>query len=147
MISNKLEEKVRNQLGFECWNDKELHETFKDVRNNGANGGFSGFIYYSDTCKFARDNMEEILESIKEMAYGMGEDPLIFIQNFNGLSSCFSKYSRETISTLEIASIIYDKPDIATLNNGTDKQVLNALAWFALEQTALDYALEESEQV
>ena len=122
MISNKLEEKVRNQLGFECWNDKELHETFKDVRNNGANGGFSGFIYYSDTCKFARDNMEEILESIKEDANGMGEDPLIFIQNFN----CFGN---DTISTMEIASIIYDRPDQATLNDGTDTQVLNAIAW------------------
>jgi len=147
MISNKLGEKVRNQLGFECWNDKELHDTFKDVRNNGANGGFSGFIYYSDTCKFARDNMDEIVEAIKEDANGMCEDPLIFIQNFNGLSSCFSKYSRETISTMEIASIIYDKPDLATLNDGIDTQVLNALAWYALEQTALEYALEEAEQV
>tara|TARA_Y100001938_G_C7938932_1_gene353263 strand:+ start:308 stop:730 length:423 start_codon:yes stop_codon:yes gene_type:complete len=140
MISNKLEEKVRNQLGFECWNDKELHETFKDVRNNGANGGFSGFIYYSDTCKFARDNMEEILESIKEDANGMGEDPLIFIQNFN----CFGN---DTISTMEIASIIYDRPDQATLNDGTDTQVLNAIAWYALEETARQYELEEAEQV
>tara|TARA_X000001382_G_scaffold106171_1_gene81536 strand:+ start:1597 stop:2016 length:420 start_codon:yes stop_codon:yes gene_type:complete len=139
MICNKLEEKVRNQLGFECWNDKELHDTLKDVRNNGADGGFSGFIYYSDTCKFARDNMNEILESIKDDASGMGEDPLIMIQHFN----CF----QNTISTFEIASIIYDKPDLATLNDATDTQVLNALAWYALEETARQYELEEAEQV
>tara|TARA_R100001463_G_scaffold27006_3_gene62901 strand:- start:112 stop:531 length:420 start_codon:yes stop_codon:yes gene_type:complete len=139
MISNKLEKNVRNQLGFECWNDKELHDTFKDVRNNGGFGGFGGFIYYKDTCKFARDNMNEILESIKDDASGMGEDPLIMIQNFN----CF----QNTISTFEIASIIYDKPDLATLNDGTDTQVLNALAWYALEETARQYELEEAEQV
>tara|TARA_B100000579_G_C22753038_1_gene814997 strand:+ start:664 stop:1089 length:426 start_codon:yes stop_codon:yes gene_type:complete len=141
MISNKLEKNVRNQLGFKAWNDKELHDTLKDVRNHGADGGFSGFIYCKDTCKFARDNMEEILESIKEDASGMGEDPLIFVQNFN----CFG--TTNTISTLEIASIIYDKPDLATLNDGMDKQVLNALAWYALEETARFYELEEAEQV
>ena len=140
MISTKLEKNVRNQLGFESWNDKELHETYEDVRNNGASGGFGGFIYYKDTCKFARDNMKEIVESIKDDVNGMGEDPLIFIQNFN----CFGN---DTISTMEIASIIYDRPDQATLNDGTDTQVLNALAWYALEETARQYELEEAEQV
>lgn len=140
MISNKLEKNVRNQLGFECWNDKELHDTLKDIRNNGADAGFSGFIYHSETCKFARDNMDDIIEAIKEMAFGMGEDPLVFIQNFNCLGD-------HVISTFEIASIIYDKPDQATLNDGINTQVLNSLAWFALEETARQYELEELEQV
>lgn len=138
MISNKLEKSVRNQLGYNDWNDKELHDTLKDVRNNGADGGFSGFIYYPDTCKFARDNMKEILESIKDMAFGMGEDPLVFIQDFKSL---------ERMSTFEIASIIYNKPDQASINDGTDTLVLNALSWYALDETARQYELEEAEQV
>ena len=139
MISNKLEKNVRNQLGFECWNDEELHDTYKDVRCLGASSGFGGFIYYKDTCKFARDNMEEILESIKDDASGRGADPLIMIQNFN----CFEN----TISTFEIASIIFGKPNQYTIDYWTDTQVLNALAWYALEETARQYELEETEQV
>ena len=139
MISKKLAQKVIEQLGHEQWNN-EVCKTLEDVVSNGASAGFGNFIYYSDTCKFARDNMEEILKSIKETAEGMCEDPLKMIQNFRCLGT-------DTINTLEIASVIYDKPDEATLNDGTDTQVLNALAWFALEETACEVDLEISELV
>ena len=139
MISKKLAQKVIEQLGHEQWNN-EVCKTLEDVVSNGASAGFGNFIYYSDTCKFARDNMEEILKSIKETAEGMCEDPLKMIQNYPCLGT-------DTINTLEIASVIYDKPDEATLNDGTDTQVLNALAWFALEETACEVELEISELV
>ena len=46
---------------------------FKDCNNNGADGGFAGFIYHSDTTDFYDSNKIDIvtlLEDTKEECYG-----------------------------------------------------------------------------
>jgi len=63
----------------------DIDSTMRDIRNNGADGGFSGFIYYSDTCKFARDNMALIYSHAKNQAVEFGIDPLEMIAGFNCL--------------------------------------------------------------
>ena len=44
----------------------------------------------------------------------------------------------------EIASVIHDDIDDATRNDGADTAILNALAWYALEETAQYWEIYEA---
>ena len=116
---------VIKQLGFEKLEDEELRSTLEDITNNGADGGFGGFIYYSETNKFARENMHLILDQVKELADNLGETPLEMISSFRSLKD-------DKLDPLEIASIIYERTSPESQADGTETVVLNALAWFAL---------------
>ena len=122
---------VIEQLGYEELEDEELRSTLKDITNNGADGGFGGFIYYSETNKFARENMNLIMDQVKELADALGETPLEMISSFRCLQG-------DKIDPLEIASIIYERTSPESQADGTETVVLNALAWFALEEVARD---------
>ena len=122
---------VIEQLGFEELEDEELRSTLEDITNNGADGGFGGFIYYSETNKFARENMHLILDQVKELADNLGETPLEMISSFRSLKD-------DKLDPLEIASIIYERTSPESQADGTETVVLNALAWFALEEVARD---------
>ena len=122
---------VIEQLGYEELEDEELRSTLEDITNHGAGGGFGGFIYYSETNKFARENMHLILDQVKELADALGETPLEMISSFRWLQG-------DKIDPLEIASIIYERTSPESQADGTETVVLNALAWFALEEVARD---------
>jgi len=63
----KLAKAVLRQLGTE-W--KELIENISDYRN--ASNGVHGFIYYSDTVKFAKRNHLLILQELAELEADCG---------------------------------------------------------------------------
>ena len=120
-----IKKAVFDQLGDDA--EQEL----KNVRAcpDGAAGGFGGFIYYNETRKFAKDNMKAIYDFAKEEAEEFGEDVFKMIQGFGCLRDI-------NPLTSEIAETIHGHPDNATINDGVDTQILNALAWFALESVA-----------
>ena len=124
-MEQRLIDSVIAQLDLD---DGELESTMSDIRNHGADGGFSGFIYYNETCNFARENMAEIYRHAKNQAAEFGIDPLEMIAGFNCL--------RGEYPAFEIASVIHDDIDDATRNDGADVAILNALAWYALEEAA-----------
>jgi hypothetical protein len=103
----------------------ELKERAEDVTNYGASGGFGGFIYYDDTVPFAKANLPAIMTGLKELANECGEgnefDCIALFNCLNGLSAS------------DIARAINVDED----NNNTT--VLNALAWFALEEVSRAY--------
>ncbi len=121
---------VRNQLDPE--NEKEFQQILKDVTVGGADAGFPNFIYHKDTVKFSRDNIKIIMNQLTQDAQDLGEDPLKIIQDFNCLN-----YSN--IPLFEIGSVVFGAPDDATINDGIDTQIYNALAWYALETVAHYY--------
>ena len=47
-------------------------DSVQDVNSHGIDGGFSGFIYYSDTHKFAMRHRKDIIRLLEEMADSMG---------------------------------------------------------------------------
>ena len=53
----KLTTAVIEQLGGR---DENTDQTMRDIMNHGADGGFSGFIYYSDTVEFYNQNKDLI---------------------------------------------------------------------------------------
>jgi len=119
MINDTLKKAVIEQLG----GDQESIDYAKDtIRNCGASGGVGGFIYYSETIKFARDNMQNIYAAIKDLAEELGECPFQMVSNFNCLKD-------QDIKTHEVADVINGK------ENDVETSILNALSWFALEET------------
>jgi len=110
----------------QCGGWSEFKELAFDAAKYGANGGFSGFIYYSDTMSFTKRNIAAIMEVAKDLAETIGEgDEFELIASFNGL--------RGEFTAAEVARAIYSP-------RGEGRQsVFNALAWFALEYVAQAY--------
>ena len=136
MITETLKQNVYSQLGYDntvskdVWEETaELFDTLEDVSKHGADGGFGAFCYYSDTVKFAVDNKKDILILCQSLADDIGEDVLSMIAGFNCLKDMDLKPS-------EVGAVVYGN------DHDSDEaiQILNALAWFALEETAHEYA-------
>ena len=125
MEYNNLKKSVINQLGI---NDEEdLKQTLSNISNNGASGGFNGFIYYSDTCKFAKENIKEIFDYAQEQAEQLGEGVYKMISNFKCLTD---------VKETEVASTIHLVLKGVEDDQGNETQILNALAWYTLEEVA-----------
>lgn len=107
-------------------------ETFSnyapDINRHGINGGFNGFIYYSDTEPFAARNKDAILELASSQAQEMGHDSTLAIIRAFG---CF-KGDRLTDCDLMRALCKGQNP-----KNGPN--ILNGLAWYAAEEVARAY--------
>ena len=69
---------VINQFGG--W--EQFKESAPDVSNYGIDGGFSGFIYYSETHKFTLKNRAAIVELLEETADSLGVDVVAMVSNF-----------------------------------------------------------------
>lgn len=125
----KLIRAVVKQLGGM---DNDLKDTMKNILSHGIDGGYSGFIYYSDTVKFAVKNQKAIVALLEEQAGQLGEDVVEMVKNFNS----FNKY----IAGLRCNTM--DKDDEKELylflagHAGRCKghTVTNVLAWYACEE-------------
>jgi hypothetical protein len=124
-IPEPLVRAVVRQIGG--W--RSFCESAPDIANHGIDGGFSGFIYYSDTEPFARRNREAIAKLAEEQASEFGTNVFEMIQGFG----CFRNGSKPSES--EIGQALY-------AGKGTEEGVgvLNALAWYAGEEVARAYA-------
>lgn len=116
-MNEKLIKAVIKQLGDRTY--------LEDVCNHGANGGFIGFTYYSDTLTFFRKNKKEIVELAEDMANDLGEDVTNMIKGF----ICLKDYE---LSNSQIGKVLYGKFS----DSGDNVQIMNALSWFALEEVA-----------
>lgn len=107
-------------------------QSASDVTSYGASGGFSGFIYYSDTVPFAKRNKKLIIELATELDSQIESVGLLaFLASFNCLKDC---------SQDSIAKALYT-------GKGEDvTQVFNALAWFALEEVSRNLADLQSDE-
>lgn len=106
---------VLEQLG----GDEEDVQTAIDAAMNGADGGFHGFTYTRDCVDFVVKHREIITQAVEGMASDLGEDPIAFVRGFNCLD--------DDTPTRDIARALYGGGE-------ADDQVMNALAWFALEE-------------
>lgn len=101
---------------------KAFREIADDVANNGADAGWTGFTYYSDTCAFFRRHKAAILELLKaDAADTLGSGNVIeFCEQFRCLAD---------VGADGIAETLYgrwaDKEWQVTTANG--------LAWYVLE--------------
>jgi hypothetical protein len=128
-MNKKLMKAVKRQLG-EDWKIN-----FEDIYNHGIDGGFSGFIYYSDTVSFFKRNKAEIIELVKDYAAELDMSPLDFVKSFHCLKDSSGVGYEE-----EIAQALYGKLD------DDNHTVPNALSWFAAEEAAREYIDNQEER-
>lgn len=122
-LTHPLQQAVLDQIG-----DDDARQIAIDAGNNGANAGWSGFTYYSDTCAFASQHRTAIAACVSEMAEEMGEGVIEFVRGFN----CLDDETPDQAIAAALWGTCGDDDDVM--------QVENALAWFALEEVgrALD---------
>jgi hypothetical protein len=126
---------VAAQMGYDLEDraDRiEFLQTCQDVCNGGADGGFSGFVYYTETRAFFSDNERLIMRAAREMAGEFGQGLSEFIASFN----CLHGYKAADVDAW--------REDDADENTAT--MIENALAWFALEEVAR-YVTDNEEEL
>ncbi len=122
---SRLARAVRRQIG-------DLEE-LRNVRS--ASDGYTGFIYYGETCKFYCKHRKVITSCLAEDSVEFGHDSLCgLVMSFNCL--------KDRVTEEEVCKTLYGNKRLH------DEYVANALAWSALETVAFrfsDYCAENIE--
>jgi hypothetical protein len=98
-------------------------DSIKDVNRHGIGGGFSGFIYYTETHAFAMRYRKLIVALLEEQAEQLGEDVVSMVSHFGAFRN--NPMDNE------------DKRDLYRyLGGGKCEQsaITNLMAWFAAEE-------------
>jgi hypothetical protein len=105
---------------------KELSGILKDCSTQGADCGFSGFTYYSDTITFFRKHRTDIVQHMEQAAEEMGTNIISMVQNFGVFRH------GDMPSPSEIGRAIWDSSK--KWSDLTD--LYNVFAWYALEEVS-----------
>ena len=129
-INAKLIKRVVAQFGG--W--EQFKQSAPDVTNHGIDGGFGGWIYYSETHEFAMKNRALIVELLEDTAAQFGEELVDMVSRFGVFRN----------SPMDAD----DRKDLYKFIGGGRPQqgtITNVLAWFAAEEVcrAYSYLLEE----
>lgn len=124
-----MQERLRRAIVRQSGGKQAFAEMAEDIVNNGADAGFSGWIYYSDTVTFFKVNRKEILAYAKEMAEDMGESMFEMIKGF-------VVFRGDPVSDDELGEALYDR-------NSEDTRVRNVMSWFVLEELARIFVEED----
>ena len=114
---------IEQSGGWESFTESAI-----DVSRYGANCGYSGFIYYSETCGFYDANKKAIIRLLSDTASDFGTSVVDMVSGF----ACLSDIDKSDIEAILFG---FDPSDECS-----ETQVKNALAWFALETVCFDYA-------
>jgi len=141
-ISESLIRATLRQLG----GGSEAWDSLRDVCRGGADAGFCGFTYYSDTVGFFKRYRKEILALAESQAEDLGENVSEMVASFGCLGgreirNATRSYDERENERVRRAAIAEYLPSVNRCLYGgrmtdDDTQVANALAWFALEEVA-----------
>lgn len=98
-------------------------DSVEDVNSHGIDGGFNGFIYYTDTHAFAMRYRKMIVRLLEDSADQLGEEVVSMVSNFG-------VFRRDKMDN-------EDKKELYKyLGGGKCEQstVTNVMAWFAAEE-------------
>ena len=114
----KLINAVLRQLGSK--------DNIEDIYRNGINGGYCGFIYYTDTHNFAMKNRKSIIALLEEQAFHICNDDVVeMVKSFN-------TFRRNGMDKDELRDL-YRYLGGAKVEQGS---ITNIMAWFAAEEVA-----------
>jgi hypothetical protein len=95
----------------------------EDVNNHGIDGGFNGFVYCSDTHKFAMAYRKYILSMLEDTADQLGEDVITMVSNFGVF--------RNSPMDNDDKKNLYRYLGVGRCEQST---ITNVMAWFAAEE-------------
>jgi hypothetical protein len=113
---------VRQMGGWESFT-----QSAPDICRGGIDGGFHGFIYYTETEPFSKRNRREISEMAEAQANDFGMEVSAMIRGFGCFKGC-------DVTGSEVGRALYAGENMPDGNN-----VLNALAWYAGEEVSRAY--------
>lgn len=114
-----LAEAVIDQMGgFESF-----CEDAQSIAEHGADSGFHGFIYYSDTIGFYDKNKKRILRALQDECMDIGQT----------MADCIASFNCIDCTSIQVESFLLG------LNDEDETDLKNALSWWALERVAHDY--------
>jgi len=117
--ANLIRAVIRQSGGWQSFQDMA-----PDIVNHGIAGGFSGWIYYTETCQFYAKNQSSIIKLVEcqsdEYGYHSAQEMV------KSWRSCDATLS-------EIGYTLYGN------KRQHDTQVTNALAWYAAEEVARSF--------
>ena len=98
-------------------------DSIEDVTKSGADAGFPGFTYYSDTHKFAMKHRKMIVSMLEDQASEFGQEVVEMVSGFG----VFRKSPMDNDDRKELYKF---------LGGGKCEQstITNLMAWFALEE-------------
>jgi hypothetical protein len=98
-------------------------DNVENINNHGIDGGYSGFIYNSETHQFAMRHRKTIVKMLEDTANDMGEDVIKMVSSFGIFRN----------STMDND----DKKDLYRYLGGArceQSTITNLMAWFAAEE-------------
>jgi hypothetical protein len=110
---------IRQSGGWQSFQDMA-----PDINNHGIAGGFSGWIYYSDTCAFYAKNQGAIITIVEKWANDCNISTINFVAGFR----CIDAEDGQNVGKTLYGNKLQH-----------DTQVANALAWFAAEEVARSF--------
>lgn len=110
---NPLTVAVLRQAGLTLAEHEGLDGQLRDVAKGGADAGWHGFTYYTETTAFAERHYKAIMAAVIEFERETGQPFGETTKNRNG--------------------------EYGTYRAADETEALNWLAWFALESVAYDY--------
>ena len=129
----ELQKRVIEQLSGESELNQDNASTLKDIASYGADAGFSGFIYYNETCKFFDDNKDLIFEQLLDDRTNIGYNSLTeMLSSFR----CFKDVDTYDIESFLINSDDESNEEQTTLKNGLAGNALESVAGQLEEQIA-----------
>ncbi len=118
--SNLIKAVIRQSGG---WRDFQEHAL--DIANYGITGGFSGWIYYTETGAFYAKHQQLIVDMVESQADEYG---------YQSAQDMVKEFRNPDATMLKIGYTLYCN------KRKHDTYVANALAWYAAEEVARAYA-------
>jgi hypothetical protein len=103
---------------------KDLSSRLVTSAKHGADSGFPGFTYYSDTVRLFKSNRRDIIHNIEHTAAGTGMEIIKLVQSFGVF-----KYSTPPTSG-EVGKALWDSAHI----HNELTTLYNVFAWYTLEE-------------
>lgn len=137
-----------NIAGDRCEIDEDTAQKLADVCrcSCGAAGGFSGFIYYTETADFTARNRSEIVARLREQIdEGLFTDENGKARGVVGAVMSFQCFKGEDPAEIEgeAARVLFGP--VEAITGGELNRVANALAWSAFEDLAFKLDGQESD--
>jgi len=106
---------------------KELSGIFKDCSRHGANSGFTGFSYYTDTVKFYKKHQNDIVSHMEKTAAKLNTDVISMVLNFDEFRN-----SDDPPTPSNVGKALYNKKLCWT---GL-YELYNVFAWYTLDEVS-----------
>ena len=128
---------VIRQLG-----GRDYLEDVASPDHGGAESGYVGFTYYSDTVPFFERQRKNILSILEQDADSFGEDPVSIVMQFRWLRLKDADREEQRAYRSAVNRLLYSNRKV-DWDREEEIMVANALAWMALESVAREMVIDE----